>query len=121
MTLWNVPQIRATQTPEKMIKDQTPSLGLGTTAGVGDDDRYDSSSSRGSSSSGSSVHSHRSARKVKKVKKVQKRTDGGKTPEQQQWETTTAIVATETSSKMSKRMKGIKIDAPENLNRRDKK
>jgi len=92
--------------------DQTPSLGRGTTAGGGDDDGYDSSSSSGSSSSGSSVHSHRSIRKPKKkVKKIKKRTDRGKTPEQQQWETTTGIVTPETSSKMSKQMKGIKIDA----------
>jgi len=34
---------------------------------------------------------------------------------------TTGIVAPETSSKMCKRMKGIKIDAPENLNSGDKK
>jgi len=101
--------------------DQTPPLGRGTTAGGGDDDGYDSSSSSGSSSSGSSVHSHRSIRKPKKVKKIKKRTDRGKTPEQQQWETSTAIVTPETSSKMSKRMKGIKIDAPENLNSGDKK
>jgi len=33
----------------------------------------------------------------------------------------TAIVTPETSLKMSKRMKGIKIDAPENLNSGDKK
>jgi len=31
------------------------------------------------------------------------------------------IVIPETSSKMSKRIKGIKIDAPENLNSGDKK
>jgi len=102
--------------------DQTPPLGRGTTAGGGDDDGYDSSSSSGSSSSGSSVHSHRSIRKLKKkVKKIKKRTDRGKTPEQQQWETTTGIVTPETSSKMSKRMKGMKIDSPENLNSGDKK
>jgi len=52
---------------------------------------------------------------------MKKRTDRGKIPEQQQWETMTRIVTPETSSKMSKRMKGIKIDAPENLNSRDKK
>ena len=34
---------------------------------------------------------------------------------------TTGIVTSETSSKMSKRIKGIKIDAPENLNSGDKK
>jgi len=34
---------------------------------------------------------------------------------------TTGIVTPETSSKMSKRMKGIEIDAPENLNSGDKK
>jgi len=102
--------------------DQTPPLGRGTTAGGGDDNGYDSSSSSGSSSSGSSVHSHRSIRKPKKkVKKFKKRTDRGKTPEQQQWETTTGIVRPETSSKLSKRMKGIKIDAPENLNGGDKR
>jgi len=101
--------------------DQTPPLGRGTTAGGGDDDGYDSSSSSGSSRSGSSVHSHRSMRKPKKVKKIKKRTDRGKTPEQQQWETTTGIVTPETSSKMSKRMKGIKIDATENLTSGDKK
>jgi len=54
--------------------DQTPSLGLGATAGGGDDDVYDSSSSSRSSSSGSSVHSYRSIRKPKKVKKIKKRT-----------------------------------------------
>jgi len=64
-------------------QDQTPSLGRGTTAGGGDDNGYDSSSSSGSSSSGSSVHSHRSIRKPKKVKKIKRRTDCGKTPEQQ--------------------------------------
>jgi len=102
--------------------DQTPPLGRGTTAGRGYDDGYDSSSSSGSSSSGSSVHSHRSIRKPKKkIKKIKKRTDRGKTPEQQQWETTTGIVTPETSSEMSKRMKRIKIDAPENLNSGDKK
>jgi len=101
--------------------DQTPPLGRGTTAGGGDDYRYDSSSSSGSYSSGSLVHSHRSLRKPKKVKKIKKRTDRGKTPEKRQWETTTGIVTPETSSKMSKRMKGIKIDAPENLNSGDKK
>jgi len=84
--------------------DQTPPLGRSTTGGGGDDDGYDSSSSSGSSSSASSVHSHRSIRKPKKVKKIKKRTDRGKTPEQQQWETTTGIVTPETSSKMSKRM-----------------
>jgi len=36
-------------------------------------------------------------------------------------ETTTGIVTPETSLKMSKRIKGIKIDAPENLNSGDKK
>jgi len=102
--------------------DQTPPLGRGATAGRGDDDGYDSSSSSGSSSSGSSIHSHRSIRKPKKkVKKIKERTDRVKTPEQQQWETTTGIVTPETSSKISKRMKGIKIDAPENLNSGDKK
>jgi len=103
-------------------EDQPPPLGQGTTAGGGDDDGYDSSSSSVSSSSGSSVHSHRSIHKPKKkVKKIKKRTDRGKTPEQQQWETTTGIVTSETSSKMSKRMKDIKIDAPENLRSGDKK
>jgi len=103
-------------------EDQPPPLGRGTTAGGGDHDGYDSSSSSGSSSSGSSVHSHRSIRKPKKeVKKIKKRTDRGKTLEEQQWETTTGIVTSETSSKMSKWMKGIKIDAPENLNSGDKK
>jgi len=43
------------------------------------------------------------------------------TPEQQQWETTTGIVTPKTSSKMSKQMTGIKIEAPENLNSGDKK
>jgi len=103
-------------------EDQPPPSGLSTTAGGGDDDGYDSSSSSGSSSSGSSVHSHRGIRKSKKkVKKIKKWTDRGKTPEQQQWETTTGIVTPETSSKMCKGMKGIKIDAPENLNSGDKK
>jgi len=103
-------------------EDQTPPLGRGTIAGGGDDDGYDSSSSSGSSSSGSSVYSHRSICKLKKkVKKIKKQTDHGKTPEQQQWERTTGIVTLETSSKMSKRMKDIKIDAPENLNSGDKK
>jgi len=97
-------------------KDLTPPLGRGTNAGGGDDDGYDSSSSSGSSSSGSSVDSHRSIRKPKKVKKIKKRTDRSKPTEQQQWETTTGIVTPETSSKMSQRMKGIKIDGPENLN-----
>jgi len=102
--------------------DQTPPLGQGTTAGGGDDEGYDSISSSGSSSSGSSAHSHRSIRKPKKkVKKIKKQTDRGKTPEQQQWETTTGIMTPETSSKMSKQMKGIKIDAPENLNSGAKK
>jgi len=100
---------------------QTPPLGQGTIAGGGDDDGYDSSSSSGSSSSGSSVHSHRSIRKPKKVKKIKKRTYRCKTQEQQQWETTTGIVTPETSSKMSKRMRRIKIDGSENLNRGDKK
>jgi len=101
--------------------DQNPPLARGTTTGGVDDDGYDSSSSSGSSSSGSSVYSHRSIRKPKKVKKIKKRTDRTKTPEQQQWETMTGIVTPETSSKMSKRMKGIKIDAPENLNSGEKK
>jgi len=101
--------------------DQTAPLGRGPTAGGGDSDGYNSSSSSGSSISGSSVHSHRSIRKPKKIKKIKKRTDHGKTPEQQQWETMTGIVILETSSKMSKLMKGIKIDAPENINSRDKK
>jgi len=102
-------------------EDQPPPLGRGTTASGGDNDGYDSSSSSGSSSSGSSVHSHRSIRKPKKkVKKIKERTDRGKTPEQQQWETTTGIVTLKTSSKMSKRMKGSKIDPPENLNSGDK-
>jgi len=65
-------------------RDQTPSLGRGTTAGGGDDDGYDSSSSSGSSSSRSSVHSYRSIHKPKKVKKIKKCTDWSKTPEQQQ-------------------------------------
>jgi len=102
-------------------EDLTPPLGRGTTAGAGEDDGYDSSSGSGSSSSGSSVHSHRSICKLKKGKKIKKQTDRGKTPEQQQWETTTGIVTPETSLQMSKRMKGIKIDAPENLNSGDKK
>jgi len=101
--------------------DQTPPLGRGTTAGGGDDHGCDSSSSSGSSSSGSSVHRYRSIRKPKKVKKIKRGRDCGKTPEQQQWETTTGIVTPETSSKMYKRMKGIKIDAPENFNSGDKK
>jgi len=102
-------------------EDLTPPLELGTAASGGDDDGYDSSSSSGSSCSGSSVHSHRSMRKPKKVKKIKKRTDRGKTPEQQQWEMTTGIVTPKTSSKMSKRMRCIKIDAPENLYSGDKK
>ena len=103
-------------------EDQTPPLGRGIIAGGGDDDGYDSSPSSGSSSSGSSVHSNRSIRKPKKkVKKIKKRTDRGKTLEQQQWEMTTGIVTPETSSTMSKLMKGIKIDAPDNLNIGDKK
>ena len=65
-------------------EDQTAPLGRGTTAGGGDDDGYNSSLSSGRSSSGSSVHSHRSIRKPKKkVKKIKKRTDRGKTSEQQ--------------------------------------
>jgi len=102
-------------------EDLPPPSGLGTTSGGGDDDVYDSSSSSGRSSSGSSVHCQRSICKTKKIKKIKKRTDRGKTPEQQQWETTTGIVTPETSSKMSKRMKGIQIDAPQNLNSGDKK
>jgi len=71
-------------------EDQPPPLGRSTTAGGGDDDWYDSSSSSRSSSSGSSVHGYISIRKPKKkVKKIKKRTDHGKTPEQQQWEMTT--------------------------------
>jgi len=102
-------------------EEQTPPLGRGTTAGGVDDNGYDSSSSSESSSSRSSVDRHRSICKPKTIKKIKKRTDRGKTPEQQQWETTTGIVTPETSSKMSKRMKSIKIDAPENLNSGDKK
>ena len=64
-------------------EDLTPSLGQGTTAGGGDDDEYDSSTRSGSSSSGSSVHSQRSIHKPKNIKKIKKRTDHGKTPEQQ--------------------------------------
>jgi len=64
-------------------EDLTPPLGQGSTAGRGDDDRYNSSSSSGSSSSGSSVYSQRSIRKPKMRKKIKKRTDRGKTPEQQ--------------------------------------
>jgi len=96
--------------------DLTPPVGRGTTAGGGDDDVDDSSSSSDDSSSGSSVHSQRSIRKSKKIKKIKKHTDRGKTPEQPQWEMRTGIVIPETSSKMSKRMKGIKIDTSENLN-----
>jgi len=102
-------------------KDQIPLLGRGTIAGGGENDGYDSSSSSGNSSSGSSVHSHRRICKPKNVKKIKKRTDHGKTPEQQQWETARGIVIPETSSKMSKRMKGVKIEAPENLNSGEKK
>jgi len=102
-------------------KDLTPPLGRGSTAGRGDDDEYDRSSNSGSSSSGSLVHSHKSMPKQKKVHKIRKRTDRGKTLEQQQWEMTTGIVRPETSSKMSKWMKGIKIDASENLNSGGKK
>jgi len=103
-------------------EDITPPLGWGTIAGGGDDDGYDSSSSSRSSSSGLSVHSHRSIRKPKNnVKKIKKRTDRGKKPEQQQWETTTGIVTPETLSKMSKQMKSIKIDAQENVNSGEKK
>jgi len=99
----------------------TPPLGQGTTAGGGDEDEYVSTSSSGSSSSSSSVNSNRSTRKPKKIKKSKKRTDRGKTPEQQQWETTTGIVTPDTSLKICKRMKGIKIDAPEDHNSGDKK
>jgi len=102
-------------------EDQRPPLRRGTTAGGGDDDGYGSSSSSGSSSSGSSVHSHSRIGKPKKVKKIKKRTYRGKTPEPQQWETATGIVTPEKSSKMSKRMKSIKIDAQENPNSGDKK
>jgi len=78
-------------------EDQTPPLGQGTTAGGGDDDGYDGSSISGSYGSGSSVHSHRSIHKPKKkVKRIKKGTDRGKTPEQQQWETTKGIVTPET-------------------------
>ena len=102
-------------------EDQTTALGLGPTAGGGDDDRYDVSSSSGSSSSGLSVHSQKSIRKPKKIKKIKKWKNRGKTPEQQQWETITEIVTPETSSKMYKRMKGINIYPPENLNSGDQK
>jgi len=102
-------------------EDQTSPLPRVTIAGRGDDDGYDSSSSSGNSSSTSSVNSHRSMRKPKKIKNIKKRADRGKTPEQQQWETTTGIVTPETSTKMSKRMKGIKIDAPQNINSGDNK
>jgi len=102
-------------------EDLTPPLGRGTTAGGGDDDGYDSSSSSGTSSSESSVHSHRSIHKLKTVKKIKKRLNHGKKPTQQQWEMTTGIVRPKTSSKISKWVKGIKIDAPESLNSGDKK
>ena len=46
----------------------------------------------------------------RRSKKLKKRTDRGKTLDQQQWEMTTGIVAPETSRKMYKRMTGIKID-----------
>jgi len=101
--------------------DLTSPLGLGTTAGRGDDDGDDSSSSSDYSGSRSSVHRQRSICKLEKVKKIKLRTDRGKNPEQQQWEMTTGIVTPETSSKMSKRMKRIKIDAPENRNSGDNK
>jgi len=101
--------------------DLTPPLWRGTTAGRGDDDGYDSSSSSGNSSCGSFVYSQGSIHIPKKIKKIKKRTNHGKPPEQQQWKTTTGIMINETSSKMSKRMKRIKIDAPENLNSGDKK
>jgi len=68
-----------------------------------------------------SVHNDRSICKPKKIKKINKPTDLSKTPEQQQGETMTGIVTPETSSKLCKRMKGIKIDTPENLNSGDKK
>jgi len=100
-------------------EDQTPLLGQGTLAGGGEVDGYDSSSRSGSSSSGSSIHSHRSIPKPKKVKKTKGRTDRGKILEQQQYETMTGIVIPETSSKMFKLMKGIKIEASENLNSGD--
>jgi len=100
--------------------DVTPPSGLRTTTGGGDDDGNDIRSSSDISSSGSSVHSQRSIRKPRKVKKIKKQTDRGKTPEQQQRETTTGIVTPETSSKMSKWMKSIKIEATEKLNRGDK-
>jgi len=97
-------------------ENQTPTLGRATTAGGGDDDGYYSTSSSDSSSNGSSVHSQRSIHIPKKVNEIKKQTDRGKTPEQQKWETTTGIVTPKTSSKISKRMKGIKINAPENPN-----
>jgi len=102
-------------------EDQMPPLGRGTTAGGGDDNGYDSRSSSSSSSSWSSVHSQRPIRKTKKIYKIKKWTNCSKTPEQQQWEMTTGIVRPETASKMSKWMKGIKIDPPENLNSGEKK
>jgi len=101
--------------------DQAPPLGRGTTVAGGDDDGYDSSSSSGSSSNGSLAHSQRRIRKTMNVKKIKKRTDRGKISEQQQWEMTTGTLTPETSSKMSKSLKDIKIDTPENLNSGDKK
>jgi len=64
-------------------EDLTHPLGRGTTAGGGDDEKYDSSCSNDTSSSRSSVLSQRSICKPKKVKKIKKWTDCGKTPEQQ--------------------------------------
>ncbi|HEY4152193.1 MAG TPA: hypothetical protein VGM38_02615, partial [Pseudolysinimonas sp.] len=95
----------------------TPTEQRGATTGGGDDDGDNSSSSSDDSGTDSSAPSYKG--NTKKVKK-KKRTTRGKTPEQQQWELTTGIVMPETSSKLSKRMKGIKIDAPENLNSGDK-
>jgi len=65
-------------------EDLTPPLRQGTTAGGGGDDGYDSSCSSGISSRESSVYSQRSICKPKKIKEIKKRTDRGKTPEQQQ-------------------------------------
>jgi len=91
-------------------EDITPTLGRCTTESGGDYDRYVSSSSSESSSSRLLVHSQKIIRKPKKVKKIKKGIEHGKTPKQQQWETTTGFVRPETSLKMSKLMKGFKID-----------
>ena len=101
--------------------DTTPPLELGTTARIGDDDRDDSLFSSNDSRSRLLVYSQRCIGRLKKVKKIREGAEHCQTLEQQQWKTTIGITIAETSSKIPKRMKRIKIDAPTNLNSADKK